>query len=263
MRAFYFIVLLTSITTNAQNYLDFYFKSRGVKGGIIIQSDTGDYIAFSDDFEGNKPSPPAATFHMFSYLMVHDYLPQFITEEYQWDGVPRYFFNKKQPHWNSDTNLSEAFVYKNDWFFQEMYQLIPQDVFKNKLKESKFTHVQWNNDIPYFWQFGGLMATPDQQIQFLKKLTRLELPFSIQAQNKLIHLLKIEESPKLKISGFEGYTVWNGERLEWFVGYIEKDKKRYFFSTRTFFSIEEEWDNDKSKEKFLITSQIFSVLGLI
>ena len=74
MRAFYFIVLLTSITTNAQNYLDFYFKSRGVKGGIIIQSDTGDYIAFSDDFEGNKPSPPAATFHMFSYLMVYYYI---------------------------------------------------------------------------------------------------------------------------------------------------------------------------------------------
>ena len=264
MKQLYIIVLFfSSLYSFGQNYLDFHFKSRGVKGGIVIQNESGSYFAASDEFEGHKSSPPSSLYLMFSYLMVMDHFIGNEQQQLKWDGVSRSFFNQKRDSWNKDSDLNQAFLNKNDWYFQEYLSKINKEQIVMRLKEIGFTNAQWNNEIPYYWQFGGLMVTPEQNISFIKKLVNKQLPFSIAAQEQLLNLLKISEQKGMKLFGMEGYTIYMGERVEWFVGYFEKESKRYYFSTRTLFNIENEFEPANGQQKFILTSTIFDELNLL
>lgn len=265
MKYFYLgFLFLFYLNAQSQYYLDFHFKSKEIKGEIIVKNENDTFFATSQEIEGNFPTPPSSLFLMFSYLMVSDTFPEYISsKKYAWDGVNRFFFNEKRELWNKNTNLTEAFLSKNDWFFQEMLRQIPSGVIKEKLHEIEYTHAKWNEDIPYYWQFGGMLATPEQTLSFLKKLVNLELPFSQESQKRLLHLIKINEENGRRLYGMDAYTIYQGERVEWFVGFYEKGDQRYYFSIRTYFSIEKPWDNSYSQQKYIILSEVFDSLDLL
>lgn len=265
MKYFYisFLYILSICSVFGQNYLDYHFKSKGVKGGIVILSDSPVYFATSEEFEGLKSAPPSSLYLMFAYLMVADYFPQPHQNSLKWDGISRSFFNETKEEWNNDTYLKQAFLNKNDWYFQEFMSKIPKQEIQNKLKEIAYTNNEWNDEIPYYWQFGGLLSNPSQHISFLQKLVNKSLPFSKEAQNDLLNLLKISEKEGMKLYGMDAYTIYKGERVEWFIGFFEKFEKRYYFSTRTYFSIENEFQTPDKQQKFIITSEIFDALNLL
>lgn len=264
MRHIYLLFLLFTVQSHSQNHLDFYFKSRNVKGGIVIRNEEGNYYASNNELEPNRYYPPAATFNMFNYLLVKYYQDKNqLTDVLPWDGVKRHFFNEVQLDWNKNTNVNEAFLTNNDWYFQEYLNKLPQKYVSNVLEQIKYTNSSWNNEIPYYWQFGGLLCSSDQQISFLKKLRNNELPFNTNHQKELIELMKVSSKGGLDLYGIDGHTVYLGERVEWFIGFLEKDSKRYYFSIRTYFSIEEEWNATNSNYKYDILSDIFDSLHLI
>lgn len=260
-------VLLFSLyfnTSYSQNYLDFYFKSRSINGAIIIVNEDDTYFASNRETEGMKETPPSNLFHLFAYLMIYDKNIHKKESLYlKWDSVNRYFFNETRKEWNKDTDLDTAFKEHNDWYFQTYLNDFTKEEIEQKLKVIGYTNKKWNDEIPYYWQFGGMLITANQQIKFLKKLFKKELPFSVESQEKLLQLLKINQNPSIKLYGLDAFTVYNGERIDWFTGVLEKEGKHYFFSTRTYHNIETDMNENYPKEKFVITSEIFDILYLL
>lgn len=180
-----------------------------------------------------------------------------------WDGVKRYHFGISDANWNCDTNLDEALAYKTDWYFQNVSDLVRTKNYDFFLKYLNVTDLSYRKKEKYYWHFGGLESTPEQQIQFLRKLKDKKFYFRKENQEYLYSQMLQVSNPKYKIYGYETYNVFKGERIDWWVGVLETKDNNYFFSTRVYEDVNKEEKKDFLTKKFLITIEIFRLLGYI
>ena len=82
-------------------------------------------------------------------------------------------------------------------------------------------------DIDTFWLEGDLRITPQEQIQFLKRLYNSNLPFSERAIATVKDIMIVEQTPDYTIRAKSGLVA----QLGWYVGYLEQNDNAYFFAT--------------------------------
>lgn len=83
-----------------------------------------------------------------------------------------------------------------------------------------------------FWNYGNFAITPINQINFLVRLYDEKLPFSEKTIKTVKKIMISENTPGFRIYSKSGWTQKNGQDIGWWVGYIEKKDKIYFFATR-------------------------------
>jgi beta-lactamase class D len=91
-----------------------------------------------------------------------------------------------------------------------------------------------SRDIDRFWLQGELRITPQEQIQFLRRLYKNDLPFSKRSISIVKDMLIMEKTPDYTIAGKTGWVGVADDvtpKIGWYVGYIEKGKNVYFFAT--------------------------------
>ena len=89
--------------------------------------------------------------------------------------------------------------------------------------------VRSAEDIDSFWLTGDLRITPEDQIQFLKRLYRNELPFSETTLATVKDIMIVEQTPDYIIRAKTGWATQSD--IGWYVGYVEQDENVYFFAT--------------------------------
>lgn len=253
------LFLFFSITVRSQSYLDYYFKSKGIEGAIVLYNqNTGEWI-FNSESEAFTNTPAAAHFHLWQTL-VGLQEKVFTTDEkelMQWDGVKRSFFEERRPDWNRDMNLSDALASHNDWYFARLKILLNEDSYHKNIENASFLKDVKNNKVEYFWNFSGL-TNPNTMIFFLKDLYEKKLPFSENAQQFLISRLSVDKNLILHTSS----TSYLGKKIDWTIGIYLKQDKPVYFSFRTKHSLEEEKTADFDRKRNLILAEIFEVLHL-
>lgn len=76
------------------------------------------------------------------------------------------------------------------------------------------------------WIHSSLEISPMEQVMFIKKLANKSLPVSKNAQENTIKIIKMESI----FDGWQLYAKGGGSlKIRWFVGWIEKDKRRVVF----------------------------------
>ncbi len=79
--------------------------------------------------------------------------------------------------------------------------------------------------IDSFWLEGELRITPQQQIEFLQRLYRNELPFSEEAIAIVKDIMIVERTPNYTLrakSGWAGFGESDQPQIGWYVGYLEQ-----------------------------------------
>ena len=100
------------------------------------------------------------------------------------------------------------------------------------LEKLEYGHMKVDSsNIDRFWLEGASRIDQMQQIHFLKKFYQAQLPISERTKEIMKRLMLIEENDTYKIYGKTGWSVSEGHDNGWFVGYIETQKKVYFFAT--------------------------------
>jgi beta-lactamase class D len=84
-----------------------------------------------------------------------------------------------------------------------------------------------------FWVTGDLRISPQEQIDFLKKLYDYQLPVSRKAMDITKSILVDEQGDGYTLSGKTGWTTDPVIQADvgWYVGYLEKGDNVYFFAT--------------------------------
>jgi beta-lactamase class D len=223
------------ITNNAPNNINFgrHFKELGVDGSISIYDSTRDRTYQYNPKRNTTAFLPASTFKILNSLIALE--TGVIANELSiltWDGISRAL-----PEWNRDLNMREAIKGSAVWFYQVLARRIGFDRMQQWVARVDYGNRQIGTKeyIDRFWLEGDLRITPAQQIQFLRRLYRNELPFSARSIATVKDILILEQTPEYKLSGKTGWVGYQTQRnipqIGWFVGYLEKGRDVYFFAT--------------------------------
>ncbi|MGL5084083.1 MAG: class D beta-lactamase [Microcoleaceae cyanobacterium] len=217
----------------AQN-IDFapHFRELGIEGSILIYDSNSDRVFQHNPSRNTTAFLPASTFKILNSLIALE--TGVISDEIAvltWDGIQR-----KLPAWNRDLNMREAIKLSAYWF----YQVLARRVGHNRMQKW-VTQVGYGNqkigsqaDIDKFWLRGELRITPEQQIQFLRRFYKNDLPFQARSLSIVKDIMVLEKTPDYTIRGKTGWVGFDDgvkPQIGWLVGYLEKGKDVYFFAT--------------------------------
>jgi beta-lactamase class D len=203
-----------------------HFKDEKANGCFIIH-----------DFKNNKQLTynterldsaflPASTFKIInSMIALETKVIKDENELIKWDGVDR-----RYDKWNMDQNLATGIKYSAVWFYQELARRIGKERMQSWVSKSKYGNENINGGIDVFWLSGDIRITPNEQIDFLKRLYLNELPFSKDIQETVKRILIVEENERYTIRAKTGWAARIKNQIGWYVGYLENRDNIYFFA---------------------------------
>ncbi len=231
------------------------FNRYGYKGSFVMY-ETGRerYVYFNPDRCAKRFSP-ASTFKILNSLIgLETGVLKDDSTEFAWDGVKRDI-----PSWNRDHTLKSAFANSVVWYYRKLARMIGTKKMKMYIDSCSYGNRDISGGIDKFWLDGGLAISQEDQIDFLLKLYRNQLPFSKRSMDIVKKIMINEENDKYVIRGKTGASPM--DNIGWYVGWVEKDGKAYIFALNI------EAKNGMTKEflsdRVKITKDILENLGVI
>lgn len=199
---------------------------------------------------------PASTFKIPNSLIVLD--SGIVKDEntlYTWDGSKQTI--KEHEH---DHTLASAVKYSVVWYFQKIAAQLGEARYHDYLKRFDYGNEDISGGLTTFWLSSSLAISPKEQIAFLAKLYRNQLPVSTHASATVKKILVLESSPTGTLSGKTGSATVSGINIGWFIGHILSGNTEYLFATTvqqkgTDYKIDHEYGGLKAKT---LTKEILS-----
>ncbi|MFN8673146.1 MAG: class D beta-lactamase [Candidatus Sericytochromatia bacterium] len=211
---------------NKQERLDWkkFFDKFQAVGTIVIDDErkkVPNILVFNNE-RAIKRFSPASTYKIPHTLFALD--SGAVKDEFQvfkWDGVKRSFSGH-----NQDQTLRLAMRNSTIWVYEIFAKKIGEKKAKEYLKKINYGNQDPSTTKGNYWVDGNLAISAYEQIAFLKKLYKNELPFSVEHQCLLKDIM-INEAGRNWI--LRAKTGWEG-RFGWWVGWVEWQEGAVFFA---------------------------------
>lgn len=189
--------------------------------GVIFDLNSSKQEIFGN--RTNERLHPCSTFKILNSMIALD--TNVIKDENEtipWDGKIREY-----AVWNQDHSMRSAISVSAVWFYQELAKRITTVRMQEMLEKANYGNADISSSLTNFWLGNGsLKISVNEQIEFLAKLMRKELPFSDYAMNTLKDIITLEREPKYILAGKTGSCA----NIGWFVGFIEETSSTKVFA---------------------------------
>jgi beta-lactamase class D len=198
------------------------FKAQGTLVVVDERANSQSVLVYGPE-RARKRFPPASTFKIPHTLFaldagaVHDEFQVF-----EWDGKVERDFSGH----NRDQDLRSAMRASAMWLYEQFAREIGEAGARSYLGRIDYGNADPTTDEGAYWVDGNLAISAHEQILFLKRLYRNELPFKIQHQ-RLVKDVMIVEAGRNWI--LRAKTGWEG-RMGWWVGWVEWPTGPVFFA---------------------------------
>lgn len=248
-------LILTIGTANAQDSgLAKLFSDRNVKGTIIISSLDSKTEYLYNEARAEKRFLPASTFKIPNTLIALDERAVLDEKEIiKWDGK-----DKGWSSWNKDQSIETAFPISCVWFYQDLAKRVGNVNYLYHLDRLDYGNKKTGPEVTTFWLNGDLKISAREQIEFLKKLYKEELPYKKDYIQSLKTLMVVDKNSQYTIRAKTGWAMRIKNQHGWYVGYVETDQKVWFFATNL--DIGKKSDAIYRKE---ITMEALKIKGMI
>lgn len=165
---------------------------------------------------------PASTFKIPHSLFALD--AGVVKDEFQafkWDGV----INEVPTH-NQDQTLRSAMRYSALWTYRGFAMEIGERKATEYLQKIKYGNQSSNVKVRDYWVNGGLEVSAVEQVEFLQKLYRNELPFKVEYQLLTKDIMITGAGLDWIIRSKTGL----GQQVGWWVGWVELPAGPVFFA---------------------------------
>lgn len=183
------------------------------------------------------------------------------------DHVIKWDRQKYPPHdeetlpfkeWWQDQTLRTAIRRSVVWYYRELATAVGKPRMQEYVHRFRYGNEDVSGPIDGFWLADSLKISADEQVEFLKRFYREDLPVSKRSISIVKEITTLEETPRYTLHGKTGGgPLAEGRFLGWFVGYLETKDDTYFFATEiegpTYLSI--------SDERIAVTRRILSDFG--
>lgn len=219
-------------TVSAQTHLNGFFLNEGVTGSITIYDLKNDKWIFSDENDSAKELLPASTFKIVHSLIALQEKAIQTNEVLKWDGKDKLFRGKTVSSWNADTDMKNAFKNSTIWFYVELAKKIKRETYLKYLQAINYGNLKLDEKGLDFWNYGAFAVSPKNQIIFLQKLYKGDLPFAKENMEYVKSLMIQDKNDDYVLRGKTGWGVKNDQEIGWYIGYVEGKENVCFFATR-------------------------------
>jgi len=226
----FILFILTSFvprsTTEIRNDFKKYYDQYKVEGSFVLYDQNNNKFIIYNNKQFKESFSPASTFKICNSLIGLE--TGVIKDEnfvIAWDSVVRQNIN-----WNKDHDLKTAYKNSTVWYYRELARRVGGEKMKYWLDKCKYGNADTSGGLDLFWLKGGLKITPEQQIQFLRKLHDNKLPFSQRSMDIVKKIMIAKDTLGYVIRSKTGLDDRKDRLVGWYVGYIEKDNNVYYFS---------------------------------
>jgi len=191
-----------------------FFKEADTEGTIVVadQRTDGNATGIYDEARARKRYSPASTFKIPHALFALD--AGVVRDEFQifkWDGTARSIES-----WNRDQDLRSSMRNSVVWVYEQFAREIGKEREGLYLRKINYGNADPSGTDP-FWVDGNLSISAEEQIAFLRRLYRNELPFRVEHQ-RLVKDIMIVQAGRDWI--LRAKTGWSG-KVGWWVGWVE------------------------------------------
>jgi beta-lactamase class D len=208
------------------------YDSALVTGSFILHDAGRDRWYYLDSAQADRATLPASTFKIFSSLyglesgVVTD--ADFVIP---WDSV-----DHGRPEVNRDLSLREAYDVSAYWYHREVAHRAGPAVLKHWLDTVGYGNADTSGGYDQAWVRGGLRITPRQQIDFLERLHRNDLPLSLRTMTIVKGIMVRAEEKGYVLRAKTGWALGDEGSTGWYVGWVETPDSSgpFFFANRIF-----------------------------
>ncbi len=188
-----------------------FFDEFDAKGTIVVVDERvkSRPVWIYEQERAGKRFSPASTFKIPHTLFALD--AGAVRDEFQvfeWDGIERDFSGH-----NRDQDLRSAMRVSALWVYERFAKEIGEEGARSYLGRINYGNADPRTDKGAYWVDGKLAISAHEQISFLKRLYRNELPFKTEHQ-RLVKDIMIVEAGRDSI--LRAKTGWDG-RMGWWV----------------------------------------------
>jgi len=205
---FIFSTLLMASPPNFENY----------DGSAVIVDLNSSHQEHFGTFTDERLSP-CSTFKILNSLIALD--TKVIQDENDiilWDGKIREY-----DVWNKDHSMRSAISVSAVWFYQELARRVGEKRIAEMVSKVDYGNHDTSKTLIDFWLGkGSLKISLNEQVLFLSKLIRQELPFSERSMDIAKDIMKLDNT-------FSGKTG-SCERVGWFVGFAQEPQSTKVFA---------------------------------
>jgi len=221
------LVAIPQPKTNARDDFRKFFDAYKVEGSFALYDLKNDSYVFCNEGQFRQPFTPASTFKICNSLIGLE--TGAIKDEnfvIKWDGIVR-----PVVAWNKDQDMKTAFRNSTVPYYQELARRVGGKRMKYWLDKAKYGNADTSGGIDRFWLTGGLRITPEQQIRFLVRLFKNDLPFSMRTTEIVKRIMIARDTTGYVLRAKSGLSEQDKKSIGWYVGYLETATGTYFFAT--------------------------------
>lgn len=197
-----------------------------LEGSLVVYDLKHDSYFTNDRYMMHWATVPASTFKITNSIIGLEMGLIDSSKIFKWDGEKR-----AMPRWEADLSLKQAFQRSCVPCYQELAREIGLDSMRFYLQKLNYGKMQVDsNNLDLFWLEGNSEISAKEQIDFITKLYRKELPLQPSTYEVMENLMLIEQNEQYTLYGKTGWAVSGEDDFGWFVGYI-KTKKGPFIIT--------------------------------
>lgn len=202
------------------------FDAAGLTGTMVVHKDGAPEILVFDARRAATPYLPASTFKILNSLIALETGAVSSPDEvFPYDGKPRFL-----PEWNADLTLRQAFAVSCVPVYQEIARRIGPERMAWYVAACGYGNGDIGGGIDRFWLDGALRVTALEQLDFLGRLYRRELPLRPQVMDDVLAIMIADKTPTAVLRAKTGLTARSRPNVGWYVGSVTRGPDVWYFA---------------------------------
>jgi len=206
------------------------FAAAGVSGCFVLRDLRAGDDRVVNPALADEAFTPASTFKIANTLIGLE--TGVIPDErftLEWDGVRRDFVEQ----WNRDHDLRSAMKHSVVWYYQEIARRVGEKRYREWLERLDYGNRDIGGGVDRFWLSpgGALRITPRQQVAFLARLVRGELPVSKRSIGILRDVMPSATEGGVTLRAKTGLGRQEDRQVGWMAGFVDRPETSHVFAS--------------------------------
>ena len=199
----------------------------GLEGAFVLYDREKNEMIGYNEARANTRYQPASTFKILNALIAFETgVVKNQNTVLPYGGGPQPI-----PAWEKDMTIQEAMAVSNVPLFQGIARRIGLERMRKYVRQVDYGNAEIGQVVDNFWLKGPLAISALEQISFIDKLNRSDLPFSARSMALVREIMPREENRLPSVVFYKtGWAINTQPGIGWVVGWVRYDGKDYPFA---------------------------------